>query len=190
MRQPDLHAFLGPRMGEIRLKHGDNRMVSLGLDALHLATRVGPDHHVAELDVADVAPIGHIDGRGAVALVADKFGAGRALHRAPCRPGIPTGSGRPSVPACRCGQSPASRLRRVGESWSIYGFAFHRFFVSGCQLVIGRPPLITGVSFCSARVYDVVTVGSLNRLHRRQGSLQSDTRRRGARPRCRRSCSY
>ena len=38
-----------------------------------LAARVGPDHVVAELEVREVLPVGHFDGRGAVAFIADQL---------------------------------------------------------------------------------------------------------------------
>ena len=52
-------------------------MVPLAPDALDLAAGVGKCHYITELNIRGVAPIGHIDGRGAVAHVADRFGAGQ-----------------------------------------------------------------------------------------------------------------
>ena len=163
-------------MGEKRLKawrrpHGLPRA-----DALHLATRVGPDHHVAELDVADVAPIGHIDGRGAVALVADKFGAGEPSTVCHVGQEFPPARGRPSAPACPLrANRPLPVYVELAKIFQI-GFRFPSFLRVG--LPTGdRPAAANHGSFLRRRpVERRCDRWFPNRLHRRQAFAQSDIR--------------
>ena len=63
-------------MLEVWLEHAYDGLVALAADACHLASRVSPNDDVAELQIGRVLPMGHLDRRGRIALVVNKFESG------------------------------------------------------------------------------------------------------------------
>ncbi len=74
--QRNLHAFLLPRLSKVWLEHGNNSVVALALDTLHLTARVTPHDLVTELDVVLIPPIGHLRCRRCVAILAMQLRTG------------------------------------------------------------------------------------------------------------------